>query len=399
MAQLCRVRLAGRVRDEAWQEDEDCGHGNGSAGFVPPSVKARELARALADHAESKLAQQTAFEADEDGSDDHQESAASVHNTDDDRGDDFGAFNDVVDDDFATPRLDSNAPKSSTVVPIMLRSASMASQTRPWTRNFRDGFVSPILVVLKEFLRDEIESASTRTAQLVSLCALLMQGFEGIYTAIAKKFIDTDSDLQKFVQMADEMISRTPAGRGVAPLQVKTDLEELYLACYATLPCFQAWFLHMKATTGAVSDSSVAKLKSMYRALEKTAFRHDSHNQWNADCVLDIVRGALIYDDMAGFIRGLQAINTDPSVEVLRVKNRFSHPTDGGWRDCMVNLRFVNDKDGVVCEVQLIHQKLMLARKGMAGHNDYVTYRAGMELQGAVSASKELVSQAVITDL
>lgn len=53
----------------------------------------------------------------------------------------------------------------------------------------------------------------------------------------------------------------------------------------------------------------------------------------------------------------------------------------------MVNIFFDDDPDQVICELQLIHHTLMLARKGMNGHNDYVTYRSGMELQQAVGAA------------
>ena len=89
----------------------------------------------------------------------------------------------------------------------------------------------------------------------------------------------------------------------------------------------------------------------MYRALEKTAFRCDD-DRWSADCVLDVVRGALLYDDLEGFCRALDAIQNYEGVEVLRIKDRFSHPTSGGWRDCMLNLVFLDDPNKHVCEVQ-----------------------------------------------
>ena len=72
-------------------------------------------------------------------------------------------------------------------------------------------------------------------------------------------------------------------------------------------------------------------------------------------------------------------------VEIRRIKDRFTSPTEGGWRDCMINISFVDDPDQHICEVQLIHTKLMLARKGMAGHNDYVTFRSAIELREAVA--------------
>ena len=59
----------------------------------------------------------------------------------------------------------------------------------------------------------------------------------------------------------------------------------------------------------------------------------------------------------------------------------------------VLNISFDTDPGGVVCEVQLIHQKLMLARKGMAGHKDYVAYRSSVELQEAVAAKTKSFSR------
>lgn len=101
------------------------------------------------------------------------------------------------------------------------------------------------------------------------------------------------------------------------------------------------------------------------------------------------MRGALLFDDMKGLEKGLRAVVEFPGITVHRMKDRFSNPTSGGWRDCMLNVSFADDPNGVICEVQLIHNKLMLARKGMAGHNDYVAFRAALELQEAVAAKKK----------
>lgn len=59
----------------------------------------------------------------------------------------------------------------------------------------------------------------------------------------------------------------------------------------------------------------------------------------------------------------------------------------------MVNVCFDDDPDHVICELQLIHHTLMLARKGMNGHNDYVTYRSGIELQQAVAAQQKVLTR------
>ena len=89
----------------------------------------------------------------------------------------------------------------------------------------------------------------------------------------------------------------------------------------------------------------------------------------------------------------LEFIDEYELVEIVRIKNRFKKPNGGGWRDCMLNIVCVKDPERIVCEVQIIHRNLMLARKDMAGHNDYTTYRSGVELQEAVRSNPELLEE------
>jgi len=172
----------------------------------------------------------------------------------------------------------------------------------------------------------------------------------------------------------------------------------------------------VKQSTNALKESGVAPLKSMYRTSEKAAFRTDGCNfcapapgggstkdrVLNADCVLDIVRGSLIFEKLSDFTTALTVIQAKEDIVIHRVKDRFSTPTNGGWRDCMVNLSFASDPDAVICEVQLIHQKLMLARKGMAGHSDYVMFRGAMEMteagEAAAQSGKTMSTQAEVTE-
>ena len=86
-----------------------------------------------------------------------------------------------------------------------------------------------------------------------------------------------------------------------------------------------------------------------------------------------------------------------PGVVIIRCKDRFSTPSSGGWRDCMLNLFFEDDSLKFICELQLIHNKLMLARQGMAGHNDYNTYRSANELAEIVSYKVRSVSYTHLT--
>ena len=57
------------------------------------------------------------------------------------------------------------------------------------------------------------------------------------------------------------------------------------------------------ANTGGKFD--VAPIKKSFRSFEKAAFRADPNNRFVCDNICDVVRGALVYEDMAGVVRDL----------------------------------------------------------------------------------------------
>lgn len=136
-----------------------------------------------------------------------------------------------------------------------------------------------------------------------------MGGFQGIYKAIATKFVEPDPGLEAFNRLAAE-VSREAEARpgtlsGGKPAQMHSDIVALYLACYRVAPRFASFHADMRKRTGAMDGSDVGPLKSIYRAMEKTAFRTDGH-QWSANNVLDIVRGSLLFDKLEHFTACLQ---------------------------------------------------------------------------------------------
>lgn len=137
-----------------------------------------------------------------------------------------------------------------------------------------------------------------------------MGGFQGIYKAIATKFVEPDPGLPRFNEVAAQISEKTQQEypRKLAngkPSQAHTDIVQLYTACYRVAPRFASFHADVKQRTNAMDGSEVGPLKSMYRAMEKTAFRDDG-SQWSADNVLDIVRGSLLFDQLEQFTLCLQ---------------------------------------------------------------------------------------------
>ena len=75
-----------------------------------------------------------------------------------------------------------------------------------------------------------------------------------------------------------------------------------------------------------------------------------------------------------------------------RIKDRFTQPSGGGWRDLMVNLVVLGDEGAVrhVCEVQVAHEMMLTARKGLPGHEVYAVQRNAAEFIESCGLEAEL---------
>ena len=58
------------------------------------------------------------------------------------------------------------------------------------------------------------------------------------------------------------------------------------------------------------------------------------------------------------------------SLVIVRIKDRFvEQPSQGGWRDLMINFYLKCDPNRHICEVQVVLGKMLVARKGLGGHH------------------------------
>ena len=118
-------------------------------------------------------------------------------------------------------------------------------------------------------------------------------------------------------------------------------------------------------------------MKGIYRVLEKGAFKYnkDLDGPLDFSSVRDLVRGGIIDRTMEGLGVIAEGILDSDEVTVCRVKDRFNQPSSAGWTDCMINFFFNDDPNKHVCEVQLIHLKMLSQRTTQEGHDAYNIYR------------------------
>lgn len=120
----------------------------------------------------------------------------------------------------------------------------------------------------------------------------------------------------------------------------------------------------------------IAPLKGEKRAAEKV--RDDYDGDWSKLC--DVVRASIAVDTMEDLHSALHALKQSGLKLAKPPKDRFTKPTDVGYRDCLLNVKFPN---GTIGELQL-HVKPMLAAKE-EGHKPYELIRS---LEGKYKADE-----------
>jgi hypothetical protein len=234
---------------------------------------------------------------------------------------------------------------------------------------------------VSEYLHKRKEKTALDLDHIKSVENELRTSFTNIYSAVADRIASEPGNAEAialFNEMSDTM-EDNPRGRHASMCQGRNKLHALYTDGNATKPPFdQIMAAIAQATDGEYMPSP---LKHLFRAAEKMYMKPSRDpNLGRSDTVYDIVRCMVVYDTMNGMASGIRALQASKDAKILRVKNRFSSPTAGGWMDVMVNIEVVGDRSQHVCEAQFVHKSLYAVRKLMGGHDEYIVYRSAAEL-------------------
>ena len=242
-----------------------------------------------------------------------------------------------------------------------------------WSDDDND-MVNRFLEGAEAYLHTRMEETAKHVDLLKAAENTLRLGFTNIYDAVGERiakeggyakaialFIRLQCTIQGSMRQSMNHLSQLYIAAAKIKLRFDNELEKI-----------------AKASKGVFKASS---LKHLFRALEKTVVKHSTDpNLGRADNVFDIVRCMVEYKTMDAMAKGVQALENCEDIIVLRVKDRFSEPTPGGWMDLMVSVMIKGDLSKHVCEVQFVHKKLLAVRKGMDGHDEYAVYRSAAEL-------------------
>jgi len=147
--------------------------------------------------------------------------------------------------------------------------------------------------------------------------------------------------------------------------------------------------------------------KSLLKNLERTNAYDDEFSfekQLDFSFLKDLSRAGITCRDLKAIYAALQKLLTvhKREVEIVRMKNRFIPESELGYRDILLNLRFIEsiDKEGNVeykynghiVELQLHHEKFQNVRKKGKGHANYSATRFMIDFI-KISTKKDIEKQ------
>ena len=234
-----------------------------------------------------------------------------------------------------------------------------------------------------QYLGERVEHAHSREQVRIQQCCLkmdVMYDFKTLYGATMGNIKKKEPEgFKRFTDMAREM---QVAAFGDCPPN-PSELIDLYRSGRAVYDRFHAFIGEAVQASGSAhvykthDNTRQPGMKGIYRVVEKGVFKYkdDLTGDLHLGQVRDLVRGGIIDLTMLGLASIGEYILTSDKVTVCRVKDRFNNPSAAGWTDLMVNLFFNDDPGKHVCEVQLIHFKMLSQRTTQEGHGAYNVFR------------------------
>ena len=81
-------------------------------------------------------------------------------------------------------------------------------------------------------------------------------------------------------------------------------------------------------------------MKGILRIVEKLAFEHEPRKLKDVRYLVDVARNEVLAGTLSALMLVLSEIllmHNSGIIRIVRFKNRFAHPTPGGWADLVLN--------------------------------------------------------------
>ena len=236
--------------------------------------------------------------------------------------------------------------------------------------------MSACFTEIRMLLDELVANGDSDKAQLTAVKNVAGLEHKAAYAA-CHAIVRCDVGYSDMLTCADEAAKQHSGKDGGARTckQLSGDLCTLYAEAQKVLPIFSkqmdavvALFDSRRTPKGEPAVKlHLSPLKHLYRCMEKMCLK-GGKQRYMCFNICDIVRCIVECDDCEVVTAVLQALQACCHIRVIRVKDRSNHLTSMNWMDIMVNVVLVADERVHVCEIQIVHAKMLLARAGLGGH-------------------------------
>jgi len=219
---------------------------------------------------------------------------------------------------------------------------------------------------------------------IIPVCDTVLEAtgsvFEGVYLAVWNLIMLVEGEqIALYIKTVRPLIAaaKDGPGRGRVQQTVDSDVVKLYVQAAEIKSSFDEVVQSLAKTVGVKVDIP-KNLKRISRVLEKAYFDFDDPGK--VFKIGDIIRASMTATSILQVTKLCLAFLDSDDIVLVRVKDRFvEQPSHGGWRDLMINFYLADDPRQHICEVQVVLEKMLVARKGLGGHHGYGYSRNALE--------------------
>lgn len=217
---------------------------------------------------------------------------------------------------------------------------------------------------------------------IVAECDRVVQAgnehFAGVYETVFKTIVTSEG-----IAQYEEPCRRLQELAASQTAKQRTrHIAELYCDALHSDHAFQSVIAQLAQSLPSVEfHSTPRRPKKTARMVEKVMLRPTE--QGNAEGICDVLRAMAVCSSMDLLSQTLSELATlaeAGTIIIVRVKDRIASPAAGGWRDAMVNFYMSTDPRRHIVELQIAHDSLLVARKGLPGHQVYARVRNASEI-------------------
>ena len=262
-------------------------------------------------------------------------------------------------------------------------------------------YLSPAIALICAGLAKLKDEVNENPELYRSILASIAREDRIIYDASFRKYNQVDGNaiayqamLAKCTAFEQQVTSQRPGQR-----QPTSDLIRLVLMTRECIPTFKTTVDGVVQQARSIAEATEGDLavlyrkhdqtKSPYRLIEKGLTKGPNSEYPDCSQILDVF-GCIIdcqdYTCAAAVVDAFADQQMRGLVRIVRVKDRYSNPSGGGWRDLMVNVAI----NGVIFEIQIVLHSMYVARSALDAHTAYNKFRCFAEVFGILKLPFEL---------